>query len=106
MVSITLSSMSSSVFDGLLRAFFAIVSYSSHNLDISERSEITSMLPTKRFCQSVSDLLVIEILMTLQHMIYQFLQKTLCSLYKGTDQIMGVQFKHAQTHHLKHKNKN
>lgn len=38
--------------------------------------------------------------MTLQHMSDQFLQETLRSLYEGTDQIMGVHFKHAQTHHL------
>jgi len=35
LVSITLSSMSSCVFDGVLRALFDIVSYSSHNLEIN-----------------------------------------------------------------------
>lgn len=38
--------------------------------------------------------------MTLQHMGDQFIQETLRSLYEGTDQIMGVHFKHAQSHHL------
>lgn len=38
--------------------------------------------------------------MTLQHMSDQFIQETLRSLYEGTDQIMGVHFKHAQSHHL------